>query len=82
MVICEYLENLTPSESSSNFSQKHYVVATQDRALRGALSGLPGVPLVYLNKVILVLEPMSETSRRYGSKVGCYEIFFIFFNRY
>ena len=40
------------------------MVATQDRQLRSSLSGLAGVPVIYINKVIMVLEPLSETSRR------------------
>ena len=36
--------------------------------LRQKLGKIPGVPLVYLNKVIMVLEPPSESSVRYNKK--------------
>jgi rRNA-processing protein FCF1 len=48
---------------------KRYFVATQDKDLRLALSNLPGVPLVYINKVILVLEPPSSTSKAFAKQV-------------
>lgn len=43
--------------------RKHYIVATQDKDLRSALGSLPGVPLIYLNKVTLVLERPSDASK-------------------
>jgi len=45
---------------------RQYGVATQDMRLRTKLGKLTGIPLIYLNKVIMVLEPLSEHSRRNG----------------
>ena len=36
--------------------------------LRQSLGRIPGVPLIYLNKVIMVLEPPSDSSVRYNKK--------------
>ena len=48
--------------------RRKYLVATQDKGLRGALARIPGIPLIYLNKVILVLEPPSSASREFNLK--------------
>jgi U3 small nucleolar RNA-associated protein 23 len=53
-----------PAVSSKH--HRHYCVATQDMRLRTKLGKLAGVPLIYLNKVIMVLEPLSDHSRRNG----------------
>lgn len=50
--------------------KKRYFVATQDRDLRGALNSLPGVPVLYLNKVTMVLESPSKASLEYNNKVS------------
>eukprot|EP00949_MAST-11_sp_MAST-11-sp1_P001794 g1794.t1 len=39
-----------------------YIVCTQDEALRSTLAQIPGVPLMYLNRTVLVLEPPSSAS--------------------
>ena len=44
-------------------NRKHYVVATQDVELRSALRKTAGVPLIYLNRTVLVLEPLSYASQ-------------------
>lgn len=49
-----------PKGSGSN---KHrYVVATQEREVRAALREVAGVPLVYINRSVMVMEPMAERS--------------------
>ena len=55
------------SEECQN--RRNYFVATQDKDLRLAIGRIPGVPLIYLNKVSLVLEPPSVVSRNFGEKV-------------
>ncbi|CAE7843029.1 unnamed protein product [Symbiodinium microadriaticum] len=48
---------------------RRYFVATQDQELRNYIAGVvTGVPLLYLNKVTLVLEPPSEKSRGTGAQ--------------
>lgn len=42
---------------------KHrYIVATQDHELRKKLRKVPGVPLVYMNRSVMVMEPLSKVS--------------------
>ena len=50
-------------------------MATQDKDLRVRLSRLPGVPTIYFNKVIIVLEPPSNASKNNSLKVS-YDIFY------
>lgn len=45
---------------------RNFFLATQDRDLRKEIGNIPGVPIIYFNKVTLVLEPPSESSRQYG----------------
>lgn len=46
-----------------------YMVATQDKDLRTKLAHVPGTPLLYFNKVSIVLEPPSDTSRSYSDSI-------------
>lgn len=48
---------------------RRYMVATQDGEVRSILRTIPGVPVLYANKVTLILEPPSEASRRFSAKV-------------
>jgi U3 small nucleolar RNA-associated protein 23 len=48
---------------------KRYFVATQDSDLKSLLAAVGGIPLIYLNKVIFVLEPPSKASREYNRDV-------------
>ncbi|KAM0709093.1 hypothetical protein Q7P35_003129 [Cladosporium inversicolor] len=51
---------LDPKGSGTN---KHrYVVATQDREVRAAMREVAGVPLVYINRSVMVMEPMAGRS--------------------
>ncbi|TKA21768.1 hypothetical protein B0A50_08693 [Salinomyces thailandicus] len=51
-----------PKGSGGN---KHrYVVATQDEGLRRALRGVVGVPVVYVKRSVMVLEPMGAVTAR------------------
>jgi U3 small nucleolar RNA-associated protein 23 len=44
---------------------KHkYVVATQEQEVRSAMRRIPGVPLIYVSRSVMILEPMSEATRR------------------
>ena len=55
--------------SQSKTKVRRYFVATQDGDVRTSLRMIPGVPLIYTNKVTLVLEPPSEASRNFNLKV-------------
>ena len=52
------------NRSSSNNNK--YMVATQDKDLRNILGEIPGIPIIYLNKVTLLLEPPSKSSKEYN----------------
>lgn len=42
---------------------KHrYVVATQDADLRRRLREIPGVPLIYINRGVMIMEPMAGST--------------------
>ncbi|GEQ72000.1 hypothetical protein JCM33374_g5686 [Metschnikowia sp. JCM 33374] len=44
---------------------KHrYIVASQSASLRRKLRGVPGVPLVFMNRSVMVMEPASEATKR------------------
>lgn len=47
-----------PGESN----QFNYCVATQDESLRDKLRAIPGVPLIYINKSVTILEPPSPAT--------------------
>ncbi|KAK8440284.1 Small subunit processome component [Candidozyma auris] len=68
---CNHFGNPKPSkeciESIVNIDgeNKHrYVVATQDVELRRKLRGVPGVPLVFMNRSVMVMEPASNATMR------------------
>lgn len=48
-----------------NGKNKHrYVLATQDIEIRRRLRRVPGVPLVYMNRSVMVMEPLSSASEK------------------
>ncbi|KAI5786446.1 Fcf1-domain-containing protein [Peziza echinospora] len=48
--------------SPSGENKNCYVVATMDRELRAYLRSIPGVPLVYINRSVMIMEPMADVS--------------------
>nr|OQO25873.1 hypothetical protein B0A51_07655 [Rachicladosporium sp. CCFEE 5018] len=57
------LSILDPKNSGTN--RHKYIVCTQDRAFRSRLRAIPGVPLVYINRSVMILEPMAEASETF-----------------
>ena len=53
----------------SDQTAPRYLLATQDGALRSSVGKLGGIPLLYLNKVWLVMEPPSDASRRASTSI-------------
>lgn len=54
-------------------SNKHrYVVASQDLVVRKKMRGIVGVPLIYINRSVMILEPMAAKSEevREAEEVG------------
>ncbi|SCU79597.1 LANO_0A06832g1_1 [Lachancea nothofagi CBS 11611] len=48
-----------------NGTNKHrYVVASQDPKIRGVLRRVPGVPMIFMNRSVMVMEPLSRSSER------------------
>ncbi|KAJ3000889.1 Small subunit processome component [Globomyces sp. JEL0801] len=43
-------------------NQFNYCIATQDLELRNQLRLIPGIPLMYINKSVLILEPASKAT--------------------
>ena len=59
-------ESMNPQPKSKVM---RYFVATQDGDVRTELRKIPGVPILYANKVTLVFETPSETSKTFNHKV-------------
>jgi U3 small nucleolar RNA-associated protein 23 len=52
-------------------SNKHrYVVTTQSQQLRQKLRNTPAVPVVHMNRSVMILEPMSETTAQIKARVS------------
>lgn len=56
-------------------NKNRYIVATQDVKLREKLRAIPGVPLIYINRSVMILEPPSPATlmmkeEREKAKVG------------
>lgn len=47
---------------ASGTNKHRYVVATQEKDVRAAMREVAGVPLVYINRSVMVMEPMAERS--------------------
>lgn len=51
-------------------TNKHrYVIATQSQPLRQTLRQIPAVPIVHVNRAVMVLEPPSEKTLEVKGKV-------------
>jgi U3 small nucleolar RNA-associated protein 23 len=46
----------------SNTNKHRYVIATQNPKLRAQMRRIPGVPLVYVNKSVMILEPLAAST--------------------
>ncbi|KAG0290782.1 hypothetical protein BGZ96_005787 [Linnemannia gamsii] len=55
-------EDICISQIISNSNPHNYVVASQSKKLRSKFGQIPGVPLLYINRANLILEPPSEAS--------------------
>lgn len=69
---CNHREAIDPSQCiesivNINGQNKHrYIVASQDLQLRKKLRKIPGVPLIYMNRSVMVMEPISDVSNQYN----------------
>ncbi|KAI5948774.1 hypothetical protein KGF57_005172 [Candida theae] len=71
---CNHREAIDPAECIKSIvdikgENKHrYVVATQNLDLRRKLRQVPGVPLIYMNRSVMVMEPLSDASAKYSEE--------------
>ncbi|KAK7540759.1 Fcf1-domain-containing protein [Phyllosticta citribraziliensis] len=50
-------------DPSGNKTNKHrYVVASQEQKVRSHMRQIPGVPLVYMNRSVMIMEPMANAT--------------------
>ncbi|QEU60364.1 Utp23 [Kluyveromyces lactis] len=63
------LECLTSVVDVNGKNKHRYVVATQDVEIRRRLRKIPGVPLVYMNRSVMVMEPLSNASEKVSREV-------------
>ncbi|KAI9053449.1 hypothetical protein LZ554_002407 [Drepanopeziza brunnea f. sp. 'monogermtubi'] len=67
----EYPEPLSTAECLSSVvdpkgaktNKNRYVIASQDLEVRKAMRAVLGVPLVYVNRSVMIMEPMAEESK-------------------
>ncbi|KAF9347489.1 hypothetical protein BGX26_001029 [Mortierella sp. AD094] len=62
-------EALCISQIISTSNPHNYVVATQSKKLRVQLAQVPGVPLLYINRANMILEPPSDASVSTSKKI-------------
>lgn len=55
------IKSITNVDGENKF---RYLVATQDENLRTSLRNIAGVPLVFLHRSVLIMEPLSKVTRR------------------
>jgi U3 small nucleolar RNA-associated protein 23 len=52
-------------DSKDQSTNKHrYVIASQDGAVRGYMRKIPGIPLIYVSRSVMILEPMAESTEK------------------
>ncbi|CDK26393.1 unnamed protein product [Kuraishia capsulata CBS 1993] len=72
---CNHRETLSSYECIKSIvdvkgENKHrYLVATQDEKLRKALRRVPGVPLIYMNRSVMIMEPLSPASMKVQQRI-------------
>ncbi|KAF8981022.1 hypothetical protein BGZ46_003355 [Entomortierella lignicola] len=62
-------ESLCISQIISTTNPHNYVVGTQSKKLRVELAKVPGVPLLYINRANMILEPPSDASVTASKKI-------------
>ncbi|CEP63377.1 rRNA-binding ribosome biosynthesis protein UTP23 LALA0_S08e01024g [Lachancea lanzarotensis] len=58
------LECLESVVSVNGVNKHRYVVASQDLEIRNTLRKVPGVPMVFMNRSVMVMEPLSRSSEK------------------
>jgi len=52
----------------SHTNKNRYVVATQDPKIRAYLRTIPGVPVIYIKRSVMIMEPMGGATERVKEK--------------
>lgn len=52
-----------------SFNKHRYLVATQDYRLRARLRKIPAIPLLYIKRSVMVMEPMSEATAQARERI-------------
>ncbi|EGW34427.1 uncharacterized protein SPAPADRAFT_135247 [Spathaspora passalidarum NRRL Y-27907] len=69
---CNHRDAIDPAECIESVvdidgvNKHRYVVACQNLALRKKLRKIPGVPLIFMNRSVMVMEPLSDVSAKYS----------------
>lgn len=72
---CNHREAIAPHECVKSIvnidgENKHrYVVASENEKLRYSLRKIPGVPMIYMNRSVMVMEPLSVASAKVSSSL-------------
>lgn len=71
---CNHREPIDPKECIESVvniegQNKHrYIIASQNYDLRKALRKVPGIPIVFMNRSVMVMEPLSEATARFSDE--------------
>lgn len=60
------LESISPGDTNKH----RYVIASQSQPLRQTLRQIPAVPLVHVNRAVMILEPPSEKTKEMKEKAS------------
>jgi U3 small nucleolar RNA-associated protein 23 len=78
-VVGQFLTNLSPNQVidmvAGDTNKHRYVIASQSQPLRAKLRSIPAVPIVHINRSVIILEPPSEATL--DSKGSVSDILFI-----
>lgn len=61
-VLLRFAQSSSPSTSLGPTNKHRYVIATQSQPLRVKLRSIPAVPIVHVNRTVMVLEPPSDVT--------------------
>jgi len=53
---------------SSRTNKYHYIIASQDDNLRHFMRSIPGVPLIYIKRSVMIMEPMATATNNVREK--------------
>ncbi|CCH42656.1 rRNA-processing protein [Wickerhamomyces ciferrii] len=53
----------------NNQNKHRYIVASENEQLRWSLRKIPGIPLIYMNRSVMVMEPLSKASAQVSNNM-------------